>query len=281
MHLVDHEVVLVLHLEVLMLPRILRSVDLESGNELLCACRERWNALDVLVVPLVVYDLCVRVAEVCVIACSIAETILETVLLVRVKAIKGDPPAVLRTVKVHGTLSNSFPIVPVTYDVAVLVALTCSVLIIYYECNAAVSIVVDAVVHAFRKFLGHKRIRNELLCLILVILDCAELVSLVTLCISVSSSYNKGDLGHRSLATAEVLADRRLHPELPVVISNLCEVGLLLSCAPFSRNKLPITVHNDSEVAVELACMAIERVACLRLEDDRTWLVSVWICRVH
>ena len=65
-HLIDHEVILILNLEVLMLPCILRLVDLERGNKLLCSFRECRNTCNVLVVPLVVNDLCIRIADICV-----------------------------------------------------------------------------------------------------------------------------------------------------------------------------------------------------------------------
>ena len=160
-------------------------------------------------------------------------------------------------------------------------SLTCCIHIMENKSHGTVSIVVDTVNNTLRYSLCLHFTWIELLSLILVVLYCTELVSIVALCISVSSSYNKGDLGHRSLAATEVLADRRLHLELPVVISNLCEVGLLLSCAPFSRNKLPLTVNYDSKVSIKLTCIAIERVSSLRLEYDCTWLVSVRICRIY
>ena len=38
---------------------------------------------------------------------------------------------------------------------------------------------------------------------------------------------------------------------------------------------LPLTVHNNTEVAVKLTCVAVERIVRSRFEDDRTWLVCV------
>ena len=77
---------------------------------------------------------------------------------------------------------------------------------------------------------------------------------------SVSRPYDQGYLYDRSLTALEILADRRLHLELPGIVPHLGEMSLLLLCAPVSRHKLPLAFHNDSEMTVEFTGMSVKRI---------------------
>ena len=137
-------------------------------------------------------------------------------------------------------------------------ALTCRILVIYHEGNRTVCIIIDTIIHTFRKFLGNELIRLELLCLILIVCSRAELVVIVALGITVSCSYDHCKLGDRSLAALEVLANCRLELEFPRVVCYLLEMYLLIGSTPIAWNIFPLSVNNDTEVSIEFTGMSIE-----------------------
>ena len=144
-----------------MLPAVLRSVDLERRHKLSCTFRECRDTVDILVVPLVVDDLGIRVADTDIRRRLIAQTVLESVFLVSIEAFESDPPAACLVVTFHSAFLHAFPIVPVTYDVAIVESLSVLVLIIEDECHAAVIIIVDSVPYACRHGFENQRIRSE------------------------------------------------------------------------------------------------------------------------
>ena len=259
-HLIDHKVVLILYLEILMLPSILRSIDLEGRDKRLCTLRECRHTVNILVIPLIVDNFRIWITDEGIGTRSIAETILETVFLVCIEAIQGNPPAELRTIPEHRTLSLALPAIPITDDVAILVACTGSILVIKNESDTTICIIIDTMLNSLRQSLGHDLIWCKFLSLILAVSNRAELIGIVALSITITSSYNKSNLCHWSLPSTEIFTDRRLHLELPMVFCNLCKMSLFLSCAPLCRNKLPLIIHNHTKVAIELTRIAIERI---------------------
>lgn len=97
-----------------------------------------------------------------------------------------DPPAALRSVEVHRALGLALPVVPVSDNVTVLMALSGCILIIEHESDRAVGIIVDTVLNPLRKLLCHQRIRYKDLSLIFAVCRRAELVCVVALDVSVS-----------------------------------------------------------------------------------------------
>ena len=117
--LVNHKVVLVFNLEVFVFPVVFRSVDLECRNKCFCSFRERRATGDVLIIPLVIYNFGIRVAETQIAVCISTHAILEPVLFVRVETAQGNPPAVRILVALHRSLRYALPVVPVTDYVAI------------------------------------------------------------------------------------------------------------------------------------------------------------------
>ena len=144
-----------------MLPAVSRSVDLERRNKLLCTCWECRYTGYVLVIPLVVHDLCIRVADTDIRRRLIAQTVLESVFLVSIEAVESDPPAACLVVTLHRAFLHTLPLVPVAYDVAIVESLSVLVLVIEDECHAAVIIIIDSVSYACRHGFENQRIRSE------------------------------------------------------------------------------------------------------------------------
>ena len=184
-------------------------------------------------------------------------------------------------VAVHRSLGNSFPIVPVTYDITIVMGFTVSILVIEYEGHGIVGIIIYTVLYSIRHHLLNNRIRIKWNKYILIVNHRTELVFRMTLYLSVSTSYDQGNLHDRSVAALEILSDRRFHPELPRIVAYLLEMSLFLSCSPVCRNEHPVTLNNNSKMAIQLTGVAIQRIIWSRIELDGAWLVCIRAYRIH
>ena len=128
--------------------------------------------------------------------------------------------------------------------------LACCILVIENKRHRIISIIVDSIYETSWHWPYDNLFWDKFLCLKLIVHYRAELVCIVALDASVSTSYYEGNLCDWSFPTAEIFTDRRLHLELPMVVCNLLEVSLLLSCSPICRDKLPFSINYNSKVTI-------------------------------
>ena len=160
-----------------MFPIVFRSVNLECGYKSLGFCRERIASRNVLVIPLVINNFSIWVAQTQIAVCISADTILELVFFIWIETAEGNPPAVIVFVSLHSPFRHALPVVPVTDNVAI----TGVSSVVKGESNAVVSVVGDSVACALRHIFENHRLRNKRSILVLVIDNTVELVLRMTL----------------------------------------------------------------------------------------------------
>ena len=161
----------------------------------------------------IVEYLSIRIECASVIKRSRTVRILELIFLVRIKTGKGNPPYTFLIITVHCIIRISLPVAEITQEVAISLAFSIVITVIENEGNAAVSIVIDTVVHSFRK---------RSFDTITIVCDCDEIICGLNVCRLVSGNDSNGL--KRRIARAEPLADGRRQCQRPKISTDICEL---------------------------------------------------------
>ena len=198
MKLVDHKVILVLYPESFILPPIGFRRDAERADKTACAFRiapqvRISGRRDVFVIGRVIHDFRIWVVHFLGVV-SLSEIVLEKVLLAFFSRSECVPPHSLLVITLHRIFFRTLEAVEVADEVAPVVSLAPGVLVIEDKGDAAVSVVVDTVLHAGRCTFIDYRIGNES---VLAVIDLDEKV--LGLLRSVGAAHHDSDSVHRGV----------------------------------------------------------------------------------